>query len=71
MRPSFPLVGERANGFRYLLAGVDSAREQKKLEARKCSKMPQTPQRPVHIILVLAQDALLGWLLLRLLTWLK
>jgi len=29
-------------------AGVDSAWEQKKLEARKCSKMRQNPQCQVH-----------------------
>ncbi len=32
-------------------AGVDSVREQKKLEARKCLKTRQNPQRPVHAVL--------------------
>ena len=43
-------------------AGVDSAWEQKKLEARKKSENAarEAPQRPVHIILVLVQDTLLG-----------
>jgi len=48
--------------------GVDSAWEQKKLEAsvstssttKKCLKMAQHPACPVHIILAFAQDALLG-----------
>ena len=31
--------------------GVDSDGEQKKLEARKCLKMWQNPQRPVHPVL--------------------
>ena len=30
---------------------VDSAWEQEKLEARKCSKMRLNPQRPVHAVL--------------------
>jgi hypothetical protein len=32
-------------------AGVDSACEQKKLEARKWLKMATNPQRPVHAVL--------------------
>jgi hypothetical protein len=53
-------------------AGVDSAWEQKKPEARKmpvadwASELPANitqPQHPVHIILVLVQDALFGVLL--------
>src|SRR5688572_2620019 len=31
--------------------GVDSAWGQEKLEARKCSKMPQNPTRQVHALL--------------------
>ena len=42
--------------------GMDSAWEQKKLEVRKLlvNRAREAPQRPVHIILVLVQDALLG-----------
>ena len=44
---------------------VDSVWEQKKLKARKMldAKRAAESQRPVHIILVLVQDAFLGGLL--------
>jgi len=39
-------------------AGVESAWEQGKLEARTMLKMPQNPQRPVHAVLGSIQNPL-------------
>jgi hypothetical protein len=41
-------------------AGVDNVWEQENPEARKCSKMRQNPQRPVHTIPAIVRDAVLG-----------
>ena len=54
-------VPERSEWDTCVWAGVDSVWEQEKLEARKMlENAAQTPTRRVHIIPVIARDAVLG-----------